>query len=121
MRLRILLPALALLSASIQAAPSRTQAPDAPWLTFTTAHYRIHCPQAFEAFGREVAGRVEGLHAQYLGLVGYAYENPGRPIDLLILDPMMEANGLAFPILQRPQIVLWKTEPEPDSPIGHHR
>ncbi|HEY3400901.1 MAG TPA: hypothetical protein VGK03_09745 [Geothrix sp.] len=114
-------PVLALLSALVQAAPpARVQAPDAPWLTFTTAHYRIHCPAAFETFGREVAGRVEGIHAQYLGLVGYVYEQPGQPIDILILDPVMEANGMAFPVLQRPHVVLWKTEPEPDSVIGHH-
>lgn len=121
MRLRTLTPALALFPALIQAAPARVQAPDAPWLTFATAHYRIHCPAAFEAFGRDVASRVEGVHAQYLGLVGFAYEKPGKPIDILILDPVMEANGLAFPILPRPHVVLWKTAPEPDSPIGHHR
>ena len=115
---RLLAPALALLPALVQAAPPRTQAPDAPWLTFTTAHYRIHCPAAFEAFGREVAGRVEGLHAQYLELVGFVHE---KPIDILILDPVMEANGMAFPLLQRPHVVLWRTEPEPDSAIGHHR
>ncbi|WP_243302354.1 hypothetical protein [Geothrix oryzisoli] len=120
MRSRSLLPVLAFLPALVQAAPPRVQAPDAPWLTFTTAHYRIHCPAAFEAFGREVAGRVEGIHAQYLGLVGYAYEKPGKPIDILILDPVMESNGQALPILQRPHVVLWKTEPEPDSVIGHH-
>jgi len=124
MRPRILTPALALLPALIQAAPpgqqTRIQAPDASWLTFTTTHYRIHCPAAFEAFGREVAGRVEGVHAQYLGLVGFVYEKPGKPIDILILDPVMEANGMAFPVLQRPHVVLWKTEPEPDSVIGHH-
>lgn len=118
---RTLAPCLALLPALVQAAPPRTQAPDAPWLTFTTAHYRIHCPAAFKAFGREVAGRVEGVHAQYLGLVGFAYEKPGKPIDILILDPVMEANGMAFPLFQRPHVVLWKTEPEPDSAIGHHR
>ena len=101
----------------IQAAP-HTQAPDATWITFTTAHYRIHCPKAFEAFGSVVAGRVEGIHAQYLGLVGFVYE---KPIDILILDPVMEANGLALPLLQRPHVVLWRTEPEPDSVIGHHR
>jgi len=115
---------LACLPALVQAAPQapvRLQAPDARWLSFTTAHYRIHCPAAFEAFGRDVASRVEGVHAQYLGLVGFAYEKPRKPIDILILDPVMEANGLAFPILQRPQVVLWKTEPEPDSAIGHHR
>lgn len=99
-------------------AQPRQQAPDAAWLTFTTAHYRIHCPKAFEAFGRDVAGRVEGVHAQYLGLVGYVHD---QPMDIVILDPVMEANGMAFPILPRPHVVLWKTEPEADSAIGHHR
>lgn len=117
----LLLSSLALAPSLVQAAPPRLQAPDAPWRTFTTAHYRIHCPAAFEGFGREVAGRVEGIHAQYLGLVGFAHEAPGRPIDILILDPVMEANGMAFPLLTRPFVVLWKTEPEPDSAIGHHR
>jgi hypothetical protein len=111
------LPWLALLPALLQAAP-RTQAPDAAWLTFTTAHYRIHCPKAFETFGREVAGRVEGIHALYLGLVGHVHD---QPMDIVILDPVLEANGMAFPILSRPHVVLWKTEPEPDSAIGHHR
>ena len=114
---RFLLPCLALLPALVQAAP-RTQAPDAVWLTFTTVHYRVHCPRAFEGFGREVAGRVEGVHDQYLGLIGFAYD---KPIDIVIQDPVMEANGMAFPIFPRPHVVLWKTEPEPDSGIGHHR
>lgn len=122
----VLLPALAVASSLVAArtpaptqAPTRarTQASDAEWLTFTTAHYRIHCPKAFEAFGRDVAGRVEGVHAQYLGLVGYVHD---QPMDIVILDPVMEANGMAFPILPRPHVVLWKTEPEPDSAIGHH-
>ncbi len=108
---------ITLLPVLLQAAP-HTQAPDATWITFTTAHYRIHCPKAFEAFGNVVAGRVEGIHAQYLGLVGFVYE---KSIDILILDPVMEANGLALPLLERPHVVLWRTEPEPDSVIGHHR
>jgi hypothetical protein len=116
---RSLAYSLALLPALVHAAP-RTQSPDAAWITFTTAHYRIHCPAAFEVFGRDVAGRVEGVHAQYLGLVGFAYEKPGRPIDILILDPVLEANGMALPLLDRPHVVLWKTEPELDSVIGHH-
>ncbi|GLH73080.1 hypothetical protein GETHLI_15820 [Geothrix limicola] len=110
------LSTLLLLPALLQAAP-RTQAPDAAWITFTTTHYRIHCPRAFETFGREVAGRVEGIHAQYLNLVGYAHD---KPIDILIQDPVMESNGQALPFLNRPHVVLWKTEPEADSSIGHH-
>ena len=113
---RSFIACLLLPSALIQAAP-RTQAPDAAWITFTTAHYRIHCPRAFGAFGRDVAGRVEGIHARYLGLVGFVYE---KPIDILILDPVLEANGMALPFLERPHVVLWKTEPDPDSVIGHH-
>ena len=116
---RTRLPYLLLLPTLLQAG-AHTQAPDAAWITFTTPHYRIHCPAAFEGFGRDVAGRVEGIHAQYLGLVGFAYEKPGKPIDILILDPVMEANGMALPLLNRPHVVLWKTEPEPDSVIGHH-
>ncbi|GLH69999.1 hypothetical protein GETHPA_15320 [Geothrix rubra] len=115
MRPRVLLPCLLALPAL--AAP-RVQAPDATWITFTTAHYRIHCPAAFEAFGRDAAARVEAIHDRYLGLVGYVYP---RPIDILILDPMMTANGMAFPLLRRPFVVLWKTPPEPDSAIGHLR
>jgi hypothetical protein len=110
-------PCLALLPTLLQAAP-HIQSPDAAWLTFTTVHYRIHCPKAFEAFGREVAGRVEGIHARYLGLVGFVYE---KPIDILILDPVMEANGMALPFFDRPHVVLWKSEPEADSVVGHHR
>ena len=70
MRRPTLLSSLLLLPALVQAGP-RTQAPDAAWITFTTPHYRIHCPAAFEGFGREVAGRVEGIHAQYLGCLLY--------------------------------------------------
>lgn len=112
-----LLPVVLAMAPPLGAAP-RVQAPDAAWITFTTPHYRIHCPVAFEAFGRDVAGRVEGVHAQYLGLVGFVYE---QPIDIVILDPVMEANGMAVAVPDRPQVVLWKTEPEPDSELGHHR
>ena len=108
---RSLAHALLLLPSLVLASP-RNQAPDAPWLTFTTAHYRVHCPAAFEAFGREVAGRVEGIHAQYLGLLGYAYE---KPMDILILDPVMEANGMALPLLRRlrdePDLCVGENEP----------
>ena len=115
---RALLPGLALPALLCAAEAPRVQAPDAPWLTFTTAHYRIHCPAAFESFGREVAGQVEGIHAQYLELVGFVWN---EPIDIVIQDPVMESNGSAWPFLDRPMVVLWKTAPEPDSVIGHHR
>jgi hypothetical protein len=116
--MRPLLPASCLALAATLAVAAPVQGPAAEWLTFTTPHYRIHCPKAFEPFGQEVANRVEGIHAQYLGLIGFVYE---KPIDILILDPVMDANGMALPLLDRPHVVLWKTAPEGDSVIGHHR
>ncbi|MBI3129773.1 MAG: hypothetical protein HYZ13_00300 [Acidobacteria bacterium] len=112
------LPVLLALPALLQA--QRVQAPSAPWRTITTAHYRIHFPagDGFPTFAQEVASRIEGIHAQYLGLIGHAWAGP---VDVLIQDPVREPNGVAVPYPDRPFVVLWRTEPEPDSAIGHHR
>lgn len=98
----------------------RVQSPSAPWRTLTTPHYRIHFPagDGFPAFATDVAGRIEDLHDRYEGLVGHVW--PG-PIDVVLLDPQLEANGMAFPFAQRPFVVLWRTPPDPESAIGHHR
>lgn len=113
-----MLPILLALPGLLQA--QRVQSPSAPWRTLTTAHYRIHFPagDGFPAFANEVASRIEGIHAQYLGLIGHAW--PG-PVDVLIQDPIREPNGLAVSYPDRPFVVLWRTPPEPDSPIGHNR
>ncbi|HJV22031.1 MAG TPA: hypothetical protein VJ570_05010 [Holophagaceae bacterium] len=112
------LPALMALPTLLQA--QRVQAPSAPWRTITTAHYRIHFPagEDFPTFAREVASRIEGIHAQYLELVGHVW--PG-PVDVVIQDPIQEANGLAVAYPDRPFVVLWRTPPEADSPLAHHR
>lgn len=105
---------------SLPLAAQRVQAPEAPWRTLTTAHYRIHFPAGgdFPAFAADVASRIEGIHDRYLGLVGHVH--PG-PMDVILQDPMLTANGMAFPYPNRPFVVLWKTPPEAESPIGHHR
>ena len=116
--MRIRMASAALLTLPLAA--QRVQAPDAPWRTLTTAHYRIHFPAGgdFPAFATEVASRIEGIHDRYAGLVGNVH--PG-PMDVILQDPVLAANGMAFPYPNRPFVVLWKTAPEPDSAIGHHR
>lgn len=96
------------------------QSNSGPWKTITTAHYRIHYPdrETFPTFAREVASRIEGIHAQYLDLVGYRFEGVQ---DVLIGDPTGEANGSAWTFLKRPHLWLWTTPPETESFIGHHR
>ncbi len=114
----LVLSALIAVPALLQA--QRVQAPSAPWRTVTTAHYRIHFPagDGFPEFAQEVASRIEGIHAQYLGLVGHAWAGP---VDVVIQDPVREPNGLAVAYPDRPFVVLWRTAPEADSAIGHHR
>lgn len=87
------------------------QAPHAEWQTFRTKHYRIHCPPGLMDWGREIASRIEGFHDAITPLVGYA--SP-RPVQILLLDPRQEANGMAVPILDQPFVRLWATLPESD-------
>lgn len=113
--MRFRMPSFLLLALSLAA-----QGPSGPWRTFHTEHYRIHHPDdpAFAAFAREVAGRIEGFHAAVGQAVGHAA--PG-PIDVLVRDPVGEANGMAYPLLGRPHVELWRTPPEADSPLAHNR
>lgn len=98
----------------------RIQSRDAKWKTIKTAHYNIHFPANptgnFETFAREVASKIEGIHTEVVEWVGY--EKKGST-DVLIIDPIMEANGATVPVLNQPLVLLFKTTPEPDSGIGH--
>ncbi len=49
--------------------------------------------------------------------VGY---RPEKPIDVMIEDPAAVANGIAYPFLDRPVIVLWTSPPEAESDIGEY-
>ena len=99
-----------LATSSVLAGPAR-QAPYAAWRTIRTAHYHIHYPPVLAAWAQEVAAQVEGIHAQVTALVGYA--SP-KPVQVLLVDPMQAANGMAVPLLDQPFVMLWRTHPESD-------
>ncbi len=99
------------------AASVAAQSPSAGWQTFETANFRIHFPKPFEAWARRVASRIESIHARVTEYVGYS---PKRPIDVIVEDPAAAANGVAFPFLDRPVIVLWTTPPESESSLGYY-
>ncbi|HLN92443.1 MAG TPA: hypothetical protein VK389_01160, partial [Thermoanaerobaculia bacterium] len=103
--------ALALASASLSA-----QSPAAPWRTIETAHFRVHFPAPFEPWARRAAGAIEGIHERVTEAVGW---RPNRPIEVVIGDPQATSNGMAFPFLDRPAVVLWASPPEPESGIGY--
>jgi hypothetical protein len=108
--------ALICLAAPLSA--QRVQTPDAPWKSIQTAHYRIHYPARgdFEPFALEVASKIEGIHGRVTDWVGY--ESP-KTVDVLIRDPLMEGNGMAYPFMKHPFVELWKTPPESDSAFAH--
>lgn len=91
------------------------QAPSAPWRTIDTPHFRIHFPAPFEPWARRAAGAIESIHDRVSDAVGFRVE---RPIDVLVGDPQATANGMAFPFLDRPFVVLWTSPPEPESELG---
>lgn len=117
MRLPFLLAFAGLLSAS-PAPAERVQSPDAPWRTIATEHYRIHFPArgGFEPFARDVASRIEGIHAGVTKVVGFEAKGV---VDVVVRDPSGEANGRALPLLGGSIVELWPTPPESDSAIGH--
>ncbi|HEY6064735.1 MAG TPA: hypothetical protein VIY96_01175 [Thermoanaerobaculia bacterium] len=106
----VLSAALALASSTLVA-----QAPSAPWRTIETAHFRVHFPAPFEPWARRAAGAIESIHERVTEAVGW---RPGRPIEVIVGDPQATSNGMAFPFLDRPAVVLWASPPEAESGIG---
>lgn len=108
-----LAPLLALLASAALA-----QGPAAQWRTLTTEHFRVHFPAASEAWARHAAARMESIRQRVSEEVGYA---PPEVVDVVVMDPVARANGMALPILGAPRLVLWTSPPGPSSVIGHFR
>ena len=88
------------------------QPASAPWRTIDTPHFRVHFPAPFEAWAAHAASAIEGIHERVTDFVGY---RPAKPIDVVVEDPAADANGMAYPFLDRPEIVLWTSPPEAES------
>jgi len=108
---------LFVLAAVLAAGSLQAQSPSAGWRTIETKHFRVHYPAPFEAWAKRAAGAIEGIHAGVTEFVGYT---PERAIDVLVSDPEAEANGLAYPFLDRPVVVLWTSPPAAESGIGFY-
>ena len=105
------------LAFALLAARARAQSASADWKTIATAHFRVHYPSAFEAWARRTAGSIEAVHGEVAAYVGYA---PKKTIDVIVADPEADANGSAFPFLDRPYLVLWAFPPDAESGLGDY-
>ncbi|MEP6995844.1 MAG: LpqB family beta-propeller domain-containing protein, partial [Acidobacteriota bacterium] len=99
------------------ASRAAAQRPSADWRTIATQHFRIHYPVGFEPWASHVAGSIESIFAGVTDLVGYA---PSRPVEVIVCDPDADANGLAVPYLDRPEIVLWTSPPGTEAGLGDY-
>jgi WD40 repeat protein len=93
------------------------QGPSADWRTLSTPHFRVHYPAASEAWARGAATRLESIRERVAAEVGYA---PPEVVDVLVSDPVADPNGMAFPFLGWPRMILWTSPPGPTSEIGHY-
>ncbi len=104
---------LALLLAGLASA----QSPDDAWRTVETDHYRVHYPVEFEVWALRAAARLDDGRERVVEIVGF---DPQQKVDVLVMDPVAEANAMALPLTRTPRMVLWTHPPEPDSVIGHY-
>jgi len=105
---------LALLAA-LAAGPLAAQPSDHAWRTLATAHFRVHYPAAAAAWSERMAARLEEIRTAVGDAVGYT---PEATVDVVVADPLAEANGSAWPLLGAPRMVLWTTPPHAASSLG---
>src|SRR5436309_7279760 len=97
--------------------PAPAQGPAADWRTLATPHFRVHYPASSEAWARGAGARLESIRQRVVAEVGY---DPPEVVDVIVSDPVADANGQALPILGWPRMILWTSPPGPESELGHY-
>lgn len=93
------------------------QAPSEEWLTVETTHFRVHYPKPYEAWAQRAAARIESIREAVVAEVGFA---PAVKTDVLVGNPIADPNGLTFPLLDTPRIVLFTEAPGPEELIAEY-
>ncbi len=107
-----------MLSATDSTVAQQLTRADQEWRTVETPHFVIHYPAPMSEWSLEVAQRIEAVHRAVTALVG---SETRHRTTVVVDDPYNLANGLTFPFLDHPTVLLWPTPPEPRMEIGHLR
>ena len=99
------------------ASAALAQAPHQSWRTITTPHFRVHYPAQYEAWAARAASRMESVRDAVVAEVGFA---PEQVTDVLVVNPIAEANGETIPLLDTPRIVFFAEPPDPELQIGEY-
>jgi len=113
-RIAVLLCAATLAFAGL-APSSFAQSAAAEWRTIALPHFRIHYPAEYEAWATRAAARLESIRLEVSAEVGFT---PPQIIDVLIVNPIAEPNGVAWPLLDTPRMILYAEPPGPDEQLG---
>jgi Tol biopolymer transport system component len=103
---------LAVLAGS--ALPAAGQAPDDPWMTLTTEHFRITYPEPLEGLARRAADRAESAWDRLSELF---LEPPGGLTDILVTDHTDVSNGFAR-VTPDKRIIVFAAPPVDDPTLG---
>ncbi len=110
-------PQLFLLPLLLLPLAALAQGPAADWRVLTTPHFRVHYPASSEAWARGAGARLESIRQRVVAEVGF---DPPEVVDVIVSDPIADANGQALAILGWPRMILWTSPPGPESELGHY-
>ncbi|HVG24905.1 MAG TPA: hypothetical protein VND45_12170, partial [Thermoanaerobaculia bacterium] len=91
------------------------QGPAHDWRTIELPHFRVHYPAGYETWATRAAERLEPIRADVVKEVGYA---PPQVIDVIVMNPIAEPNGVAWPFLDTPRMIFFTEPPEPEEELG---
>jgi hypothetical protein len=100
------------------AAHAQTVRPWLDWRTVETENFVFHFPERYRTWTLALAERMEGVREQVGRVVGYL---PPRRVDIVVDDPINDANGAAFTALDAPTIIIFPTPPDPRDETGNFR
>ena len=91
------------------------QGPANDWRTIELPHFRVHYPVEYEAWAMRAAERLESTRELVSAEVGFT---PPQTIDVIVINPLAEPNGLAWPLLDSPRMIFYAEPPGPDEQLG---
>ena len=107
----------ALLALAAPPRPATAQGPETDWRTLEVPGYRVHFPAPAEEWARHLGARLPAVRALVEDAAGRSDE---ETVDVVLLDPLAQSNGMALPLLGAPRMVLLLTPPEAGSALADH-
>jgi hypothetical protein len=90
--------------------------PHMEWRVSETDHFRVYYPAEYEDWALHVVAMMNSIHEEVTAMIGYGQSN--EKVDVVVMDPLSVANGMAIPFLDKPRIVLWPVTPGPEDFLG---